>query len=135
MASFSRRILRKDCEVFLIGSYSPQIVSNKLPSKRNMLKVLFFNFKEVKLKLQYGARLSIRETLLWRRHESQLKMKKNWTPKLKKPYDEWRDLKKYANEGQEEKSIRQLEKENKFVSELNDLFDISAENPDESRRY
>lgn len=129
MASCSKRVLRKDCEVFLIGTYSSQIVGNKLPSKREVLKVLFFNLREVKLKLQVGARLAICETLLfWEKARIPTQSEKNCIPKLKTLYEEWRDLQKYAGKNQEKKSARQVEKENKFVAELDDIFDIAAEN-------
>lgn len=80
MASSSKRILRKDCEVFLIGNYLPQIVGNKLPSKRDMLKVLFFNLRKVKLKLQDSTRLSILVTqLFWKKMRIPTQNEKNYT--------------------------------------------------------
>lgn len=38
---------RKDTSVFLIGDYHHQITGNKLPSNGDVLRVLFFNIREV----------------------------------------------------------------------------------------
>lgn len=125
--SSSSRTLRKDDAVFLVGNYSPQIITKKLPSKRDVLKVLFFNLREVKLDLQDGARLTIRETrLFWEKGRIPTQSEKNCIPKLKKLYEEWRGLQKCAGMTREDKSANQLQKEDKFVEELDDLFDIAA---------
>lgn len=127
--SSSKKTLRKASEVFLVGNYSPQIVGNKLPSKRDVLKVLFFNMREVRLNLNEAARLAIRETLVfWEKGRIPTQSEKNCIPKLKKLYQEWRDLQKYASLTPEKKSANQLKKEQTFVSELDDLFDVAALN-------
>lgn len=129
MASSSRITLRKDFEVPLIGNFSPQIVGSKLPSKRQVLKVLFFNLRIVKLDLQDSARLAIRETVVfWEKARIPIQSEKNCIPKLKHLYEKWRSLQKLANRSIEKKSSAQIEKENKFGQELDDLFDIASEN-------
>lgn len=129
MASTSRRTLRKDCEISLIGHYSSQIIGSKLPSKRQVLKVLFFNLRVVKLDLQDSARLTIRETtVFWEKARIPTQSEKNCIPKLKRLYEEWRSIQKYCSRPIEKKSPTQKEKESIFIDELEDLFDIAAEN-------
>lgn len=117
--------LRKDCQIFLIGSYSSQIVGSKLPSKGQVLKVLFFNLRQVKLDITESARLAVREVILfWEKARIPTQAEKNCIPKLKKLYDEWRGLQKSSSKN----SDIQNEKEQKFVDQLDDLFDIAHEN-------
>ena len=59
------RSSRKDSVVYLIGHYTHQIVGNKLPSNKQVLQVLFFNMREVKLSLRESAALTIKETSIF----------------------------------------------------------------------
>lgn len=129
MASTSSMTLRHDSDVFLIGNYSSQIIGNKLPSKKQVLKVLFFNLRVVKLNLHGSARLVIRETsMFWAKARIPIQSEKNSIPKLKRLYEEWRNIQKYSSRPTEKKSQAQIEKENKFIDELDNLFDIASEN-------
>lgn len=124
----SRLTLRKDSEVYLIGSFSPQIIGNKLPSKKQVLKVLFFNLRIVRLNLQESARLTIQETVVfWNKARIPTQSEKNCVPKLKKLYEDWRSIQKFSSRAVEKRSSASIEKENKFVRELDNLFDIAAE--------
>lgn len=130
MASTSRITLRKDCEVSLIGNFLSQIIASKLPSKRQMLKVLFYNLWVVNLYVQDSARLTIREaTLFWEKARIPIQSQKNSLPKrLKRLYDEWRSIQECSKKPVEKKSSVQIEKENKCIRELDDIFDFPAEN-------
>ena len=52
--------------VFMIGDLNCQIIGNKLPSKKHVLHVLFFNLLILKQKLQESVKLlSAEVTLIW----------------------------------------------------------------------
>lgn len=50
---------------FLIGLPSYQINGAKLPSNRQVLSVLFYNIREVKLTVSESANLVIRECIIY----------------------------------------------------------------------
>jgi hypothetical protein len=99
MACSSNTItLRKDCDIFLIGSFTSQIIGNKLPSKKEVLKVFFFNLRQVKLNVQDSARLAVREMFVfWEKARVPTQSEKNCIPKLKKLYEEWRNIQRNSN--------------------------------------
>jgi hypothetical protein len=45
--------------VFLVGNVNHQIFGAKLPSNRQVLAVLFYNMREVKLSLSESANLAV----------------------------------------------------------------------------
>jgi hypothetical protein len=51
--------------IYLIGTTSHQLVRCKLSSNKQVLSVLFFNIREVKLSLRESVRLVIDETLIF----------------------------------------------------------------------
>jgi len=51
--------------VFLVGSMQNQIYGGKLPSKRDVLSVLFYNMRMVNLNLHESASLVIDECLIF----------------------------------------------------------------------
>lgn len=113
---------RKDTSIYLIGSYQPQIVSSKLPSNGDALKVLFFNLREVRLDLHESAKLVIDEIFtFWNKARIPTKQGYNCITKLEKLYGTWRNLQKSSHRASNSG------KEIAFVNELNDLFDISHE--------
>lgn len=63
--STSNIILREQDKIFLIGSTCNQIIGSKLPSKRQALRVLFFNMRKVKLNLHESAKLVIQEIVVF----------------------------------------------------------------------
>lgn len=91
----SGRTLRKDTFIFLIGNCEPQIVGTKLPSVRQVLKVLFFNMREVKLNLRDSAALTIKETIIfWNKARIPTRDPARCIDKLETLYNKWRDLQK-----------------------------------------
>lgn len=48
-------------EVFLVGYVNHQVVGPKLPSNRQVLAVLFYNIREVKLTVSASAHLTRRK--------------------------------------------------------------------------
>lgn len=58
MASTSK-VLREKDKIFLIGNDAHQIIGSKLPSNKQVLQVLFFNMRKVKLNLRQSAKIII----------------------------------------------------------------------------
>lgn len=115
--------LRQD--LFLIGDVDTQINGNKLPSKAQVLKVLFFNMRFVKLSLHESAKLVIKEVLIfWNKAHLPTQKECNIVGKLKKLYVEWRTLQKGAGKP------FNLENEKTFKANLGNLFDIAHANID-----
>lgn len=56
MASSSKINLRDSNKIFLVGHISNQIIGSKLPSKKQVLSVLFFNKRKVNLNLRDSAK-------------------------------------------------------------------------------
>lgn len=111
---------RKD--IFLVGDISHQILGAKLPSNRQVLAVLFFNIREVKLKVRESANLVIRECIIfWEKARVPVKSTPNCVKKLMDLYHVWRDLQKNA------KKIRHVfkQREYDFKNTLDNLFDIA----------
>ena len=60
----SARFLRKN--IYLIGDVDCQIIGNKLPSKKQVLKVLFFYMRKLNLNLRDSATLVSKEvSVFW----------------------------------------------------------------------
>uniref|UniRef100_A0A8D8TNB5 Uncharacterized protein n=1 Tax=Cacopsylla melanoneura TaxID=428564 RepID=A0A8D8TNB5_9HEMI len=119
------KTLRKDTEVFLLGHYESQIVGIKLPSNKQVLSVLFYNLREIKLSNAKSISLAIRETLVfWEKARIPTRGQDKCEQKLKSLHNEWRELQKSKTK----KSEVARKKEEKFVNELENLFDISHAN-------
>ena len=115
---------RADCNIALVGSTNHQILGSKLPSKKQVLQVLFYNLRFVKLNLRDSARLVLDEVFLfWRKARIPTQIESRCIEKVEKLYKEWRNLQKTSS-----KSVAQLQKEAKFVEDLDDLFDVAHGN-------
>lgn len=111
--------------VFLIGTMTNQISGSKLPSKRDCLRVLFYNMRVIKLSLHESAILTIDECLVfWKKARIPTQSVVNIIPKLKKLYENWKNLDK----NKLRKSATQKNNENEFERTLNNLFDIAHAN-------
>jgi hypothetical protein len=112
-------------QVFLIGSMSYQITGSKLPSIKNCLSVLFYNLRVVKLSLNESAALVVDECLIfWKKARIPTQDIYNIQRKLKKLYDDLRKLEK--NKTRISEVCRRREQD--FVDQLDDLFDIAHVN-------
>lgn len=81
--------------IFLIGLPSHQINGAKLPSNRQVLTVLFYNIREVKLTVSESANLVIRECIIfWEKARIPTKTIPNCVKKLVDLYHVWRELQK-----------------------------------------
>lgn len=55
-------------KLFLVGAMKNQILGSKLPSKRDVLSVLFYNMRKVKLSLANSVSLVIDEcSIFWKK--------------------------------------------------------------------
>lgn len=108
--------------VFLIGEVHYQITGAKLPSNRQVLAVLFFNIREVKLTISESANLVIRECIIfWEKARIPTKALPNCVKKLVDLYQVWRELQKNCKKTQDVYKRR----EENFQIDLDNLFDIA----------
>jgi len=118
-------MLRRDANIFLIGSVSTQILGSKLPSNRQVLSVLFYNIRCVKLNVRESANLTVRECIIfWEKTRIPTRAVQHCVSKLINLYDKWRSLQKNS------KKIKRIyrQKEKKFTKDLDNLFDIAHSN-------
>lgn len=113
--------LRSESNVYLIGHYHSQITGSKLPSIGQILRVMFYAMRCVKLNVRESARLAIKEAMIfWEKARIPTQADFKCISKLEKIYHEWNSMKKRMNDN----SNTQKQKENAFKEKLNDLFDI-----------
>lgn len=126
MASSSPHVvLRTHDEVYLVGNVNNQIVGSKLPSIKQVLSVLFYNLRHVKLNLRESARLVFKEIVLfWQKARIPVRDEQHCILKLEKLYQNLRELQKSAKRASE-KNTKNV---NEFKEKLNDLFDVSHSN-------
>lgn len=111
----------KKC-VFSVGDVNYQITGAKLPSNRQVLAVLFFNIREVKLNVSESANLVIRECIIfWEKARIPTRAIPNCVKKLVDLHHAWRELQKNS------KKIQDIYKrrEEDFKNNLDNLFDIA----------
>lgn len=108
--------------IFLVGNINHQITGAKLPSKRQVLEVLFYNIREVKLTVSESSNLVIRECLIfWEKARIPTKALPHCIKKLVKLYELWKDLQKNSKKTQDIFKRREEE----FQSDLDNLFDLA----------
>lgn len=108
--------------IFLVGDVNYQITGAKLPSNRQVLAVLFFNIREVKLTVSESANLVIRECIIfWEKARIPTKAVPNCVKKLVGLHHTWRELQKKFKKTQDVYKRREEE----FLHNLDNLFDIA----------
>lgn len=124
-SSTTKTALRGHNNIYLIGSVQNQIIGSKLHSNRQVITVLFYNLREVKLNLRESAKLVIKETVIfWEKARIHTREQHHCISKLEALYQQWRDLQKLSKRTSEKQKNRVSE----FVDKLDDLFDISHAN-------
>lgn len=117
-------ISRAHQDIFLIGDIDVQIVGNKLPSKLQALKVLFFHTRILNASVPNSVAAVIDEIIVfWKKAQIPVQDVRRCRDKLKKLYDEWRILVKHKNRNE-----KAIEKQNEFVCSLKNIFDIAPIN-------
>lgn len=109
--------------IFIIGDIDTQIVGNKLPSKLQVLKVLFFNLRLLKKTLRDASLLLIDEVeIFWRKGQIPTRTKWHCIEKVEKLYNQCRDLQKHKDSAASNTILRE------FKDDLCNLFDIAHAN-------
>src|SRR5215469_790562 len=109
-------------ELFLLGSMKTQITGSKLPSRGDVLRVLFYNMRKVNLKLNESASLVIDECLVfWRKTRIPTHDRSYCVKKCKMLCEVLRGLEKHRNRN----SIKSKQDEKDFQDSIDDLFDIA----------
>lgn len=117
----SRIILRQN--IYLIGDIGTQIIGYKLPSKLQVLKVLFYHTHVFKLKLRESTVLCIDEVqVFWQKDQIPTKRKDHYIDQLLKLYEQYQLLKKSINRDSSKIKVDEC----KFS--LLNLFDIAHAN-------
>lgn len=81
--------------IFLIGDGDSQIVGNKLPCKKQVLKVLFFNMRHLKRNLRDSASLVTKEIFVfWEKAKIPVQTMHKCIEKVEKLYYDWRSIPK-----------------------------------------
>lgn len=107
--------------IFLIGDIEFQIIGNKLPSKLQALKVLFFHLRDGnQMSLRESATLVVNEVLIfWQKAHLPTRRPTHCMEQLETLHKTWRSIQKNAG-----KAFNR-EKEEAFATDLNMLFDIA----------
>lgn len=121
------RNLRSNTQIDFIGFEQYQILGSKLPTCKEVLQVFFHNTRTLKLTVQVASNLAVDEAILfWEKAKIPIKEKHRCAEKLKKLYEEWRNIKKNSSR----KTESQKKKESEFETKINRLFDIAHSNAD-----
>lgn len=113
-------------QVYLVGAMKEEISGNKLPSKRDVLSVLFHNIRIRKLNLSASSKSVVGECMaMWNRASIPTKHKPDCVKKVKNLHSEWNKLQKSKNKKVTASKEKKL---NDFMNSLDDLFDIAHEN-------
>ena len=95
-------------QLFLVGKMKSQITGGKLPSKRDILSVLFYNMRMVNLNFQESASLVIDECLIyWKTARIPTHNHSYCIVKCKKLYEDLRNLEKHKTRTSELNKNRQ----------------------------
>ncbi|XP_076298345.1 uncharacterized protein LOC143217693 [Lasioglossum baleicum] len=113
---------RNHGKLFLLEHDESQIVGAKLPSIGQVLRVLFYNLRKVKLNLRSSSYLVVKEVeVLWEKAKIPFRQSHHSIEKLESLYQKWRLLQKNSTR----RSQLQDNKEQQFLDQLDDLFDIA----------
>lgn len=84
-------------KIYFIGYSSNELTGSKLPSNKEVLKVLFFNMRIVKNTLRESATLVVQEVLVfWEQAQIPVQELKHCINKIERLHRKWRGLQKHA---------------------------------------
>lgn len=116
--------LRKESKIFLVGHVSNSISGSKLPSKRQVLSMYFFNVRNRGIDRKSSALIvADAVNIFWRQAAIPTHRRDHIQTKTLSLVQNLRKLQKHAVRGGEV----QKRKEATFVDELDDLFDIARD--------
>lgn len=111
--------------VYLIGMPYTQILGAKLPSKKQVLSVFFYNHRVRKLPMRNSAALVVDElSVFWGKALIPVQRKEQCIDKVVALHENWRKLQKHAGRQTE----AHITKEKAFVDDLENLFDVATVN-------
>lgn len=122
MSDVQKHTLRSEYDVFLVGKMSVNIMGAKLPSIRQILKVLFYNTRIVKLTVDDSAKLAVEEAKIFWQKARIPTQRIDRCIELKKIHKEWGTL--LSNRGKTTDAQRMTEA--KFSKKIDSLFDIAS---------
>lgn len=109
-------------KLYFVGHFQHQIISGKLPSNGDCLRVLFYNMRIAKLDFNTSITLVIEEcTIYWKKARIPTREPRKCELKLKKLYAVWKTLSK------DRTSEHLKNKRIEFYYSIDDLFDIALE--------
>lgn len=118
----SPKRLRKDYDLYLIGSIDHQIVGAKLPSNRQVLSVYFYNTRILQMNASESANLVVEEVaVFYSKARIPTAIQRNNALKVERLVEEYKLVQKNSKRN----SLTQTTKEREFVDKLDDLFDMS----------
>ena len=106
--------------IVLIGRTRPQITSDKLPNNLQILQVLFYNTRHLRMTIKNAIKLVIKEVeVFWSKAQLETQKEQRCCEKLNKLYLDYRAVQKFKG-----KNVKE-DKEKNFSDRLKLLFDIS----------
>lgn len=116
---------RASGKIYLLEYDESQIVGSKLPSNGQVLKVLFYNMRKVKLDLRSSAYLVIKEAeIIWNKARIPVRQIDRSVQKVEALYQQWKNLQKTCKRS----TPLQKRREDEFIKNMNNLFDIAHGN-------
>lgn len=110
--------------IHFIGVPYDQILGNKLPSRKQVLSVFFFNHRVRNLTISASANMVAEELLVfWKKARVPTQEKKHCVNKVISLHKEWITVTKHINR----RNDTQQKNEHDFIESLEDLFDVAAE--------
>lgn len=120
----TRKSVENLYNIDMVGNTSHQITGAKLPSNKQVLKVMFYNMRFVRLGAKESAHLAVQSAgIFWQQARIPIRNEHKSTEKLMKLYERWRNIRKTAPT---KRSKVQKKVADKFVEGLDDLFDIAS---------
>lgn len=117
---------KKKRVISIVGNVSHQISGTKLPSKRQVLQVFFYNMRFVKMTARKSATLAIDAALIfWQQARIPTREAHKYADMLLTLYNDWE---KFQKTKVEKMSTTTKSKHDVFVNELDDLFDMASAN-------
>lgn len=118
--------LRSSSATYLLGEEVTDILGSKLPSKKQVLGFFIHShFSKSKLSLRDCAKLTFTEVIkFWVMARIPTKEDYHCYDQIIELYEKWQDIKKHRDR----RTPAQIKKEEIFVDEMDDLFDIAHAN-------
>lgn len=109
-------------DIKLVRTIAFGLYGSKLPSKRQVLQVMFYHIRFHNKSARESARAVVRELFIfWDKAGIPTPKESRCIEKLEKLYNEWKDLQKIVTH----QHAKQKNDEKKFTNELDNLFDIA----------